>query len=57
LFISRSTGNVLKEFYGKKIVSKLPDESRSTHAVTGKTVQADPQPVAPLDFATKLLRP
>jgi omega-6 fatty acid desaturase (delta-12 desaturase) len=46
----------VRKSYGKTIVSRLPDKSRSAYAVTGKTLQTDPQFVAAGVLAAKLLR-
>ena len=44
-----------QESYGKTILSQFSDQSRSADAVTGKTVQTDPQPLAAGYLATKML--
>jgi hypothetical protein len=48
--------NEIEKPHGKTIIQQLSDKSGPAHAVAGKTVQADAQPVAESDLAAKLLR-
>lgn len=47
--------NEIEKPHGKTIIPQLSDKSGPAHAVAGKTVQADAQPLAAPRLATKLL--